>query len=81
MSKSYTAFVTVEVQVTNVDSESEARRIIFASLAASAPSSKGRPSSGAKASITGVTIVQIDGEKSCCSSVKRSSDATAEVME
>ena len=75
MSQSFTAFVTVEVEVTNCDSESEARRIIFASMAASQPASKGRPTSGPKASVTGVTIAQItnttpDKQPGCTSEKK-----------
>jgi len=48
--------VTVEIDVTDADSEAQARKTVFALLTAPTAASKGRPASGPKASVTGLTI-------------------------
>lgn len=48
--------VTVEIDVTDADSEAQARKTVFSLLTAPTAASKGRPASGPKASVTGVTI-------------------------
>jgi hypothetical protein len=51
--------VTVEIDVTDADSEAQARKTVFSLLTAPTAASKGRPASGPKASVTGVTIPTI----------------------
>lgn len=48
--------VTVEIDVTDADSEAQARKTVFSLLTAPTAASKGRPASGPKASVTGLTI-------------------------
>ena len=48
--------VSVEIDVTDADSEAQARKTVFSLLTAPTAASKGRPASGPKASVTGLTI-------------------------
>ncbi len=48
--------VIVEIDVTDADSEAQARKAVFNLLTAPPATSKGRPASGPKASVTGLTI-------------------------
>lgn len=48
--------VIVEIDVTDAESEAQARKTVFGLLTATTGASKGRPSSGPKASVTGLTI-------------------------
>lgn len=56
MSQNYRVRVTVELDVMNAECESQARQTVFSLLSASASPSKGRPASGPRATVTGVTI-------------------------
>jgi len=56
MSHCYRVRVTVELDVINAESESQARQTVFSLLSASASPSKGRPASGPRATVTGLTI-------------------------
>lgn len=47
---------TVEIDVMDAESEAQARKAVFSLLTTQPAASKGRPSSGPKASVTGVTI-------------------------
>ena len=48
--------VSVDVDITNAESESEARKAAFALLTAPETQKKGRPSSGPRGMVTGITI-------------------------
>ena len=56
MSHCYRVRVTVELDVINAESESQARQTVFSMLSVSASPSKGRPASGPRATVTGLTI-------------------------
>lgn len=52
----YRVQVTVEVDVTGAASESQARQTVFSLLGTPQPISKGRPVSGPRAVVTGISI-------------------------
>jgi hypothetical protein len=60
----YRVRVTVELDVINAESESQARQTVFSLLSASPSPSKGRPASGPRATVTGVTIGEFHDGKS-----------------
>lgn len=62
MSKAYRFKITVEVDVTDAESESVARRTAFNLLSASTTPLKGRPTSGPKAHVTSVMIPPVPYE-------------------
>jgi hypothetical protein len=56
MTTPYRFRVTVDIDVTNAESETQARQAAFVLLASQASAAKGRPTSGPKASVTSVMI-------------------------
>ncbi len=56
MSQNYRVRVTVELDVVNAESESQARQTVFSLLSTPPATSKGRPTSGPRATVTGLTI-------------------------
>lgn len=61
--------VTLDVDVTNAASEAEARECAFKLASSMNGATKGRPSAGARASVTGIKVdvvacdVKLDGSK------------------
>ena len=64
MPQNYRVRVTVELDVINAESESQARQTVFSLLSANPSPLKGRPASGPRATVTGVTIGEFSDSKS-----------------
>ena len=71
----YRIAVSVELDVVNAESESQARQTAFSLLSAHQSPSKGRPVSGPRASVTGVTIENVTDTSRSLTPIPSSSDA------